>query len=770
MKKIINLLIILCCAFGLAGCANNSTIKESRTIILEVDTEVVPTFASNFGTGSYDSSTKKYTHTIDYIKDLYISLSYDNLKSVTVYIPTKDMQENIITRQVKFGDVLDVEVEITVEGVKTLEGLEIDNTLQYTNLNIGKKNTFKFTLPSREQDYEINFTLPNYRAFSIDLSSDELVSGSAEVNTVAITEDQVYIGFKGYEYSYQIYSFTTNKLLSSGYYYSNEDKTQYILLDNNDSYYVYTSGNSDTNLYKVQQGQDKIIEVKSQRYDNYSYIRFYKNNQEWYGTYYIYEKNNKILRNSSGFYGGIENAGLLLTNEEGDYLYLDDLASKVTPAEGSSYEYIYNINEDDFTPVTIDVTRIHKYTGEVISRDDTYYGYMTPANFNDNVFEITVHEIKSGYLSVTLKDKEGKQIGEKDNINISSDFGGIVYSDTLRTNDGKLVPYLFPIFYENMTLDSCDEYDCYYTYPDQIIDTSVTYTMIKLVEASGNVIDVRPSSGTYVMDEDLELIMGTDINDTLYFELVAGKVYTLHYGEKTYEFTVTENDIKSGNIIIYDSGLSFVNVKIADDITLSYNDLTFVPNSEGIVNIPVENNRDHIQVYLSNSYVNELYVNINIDGSDMYEVRLYALNGGDLYGDYGTEWGSNGLKYVATVNDDASSTLGTNLYQGSGWNRVEHTIEESKFVYSEEYQAYYYDLEAEYDHVVTVPEAWIGSINFDSYVMDWETYKYYVSDDAQIEFGNETITLTDYAEYKYLEITILDNGLGIELVITPKTN
>ena len=207
---------MLICLITLSGCGKTATIKEERTIVLDVNSEVVPSFSSNFGTGSYDEITKKYTHKIDYIKDVYIFLSYDELKTVTVYIPTSDMKDKTITKTVYFGETLDAEVEITIEGVKTLEGLELSDELDYSNLKVGKKNTFKFTLPSREQNYNIKFTLPNYREFEIELKEEDLVSGNAKINAIALTTEQISIGFQGRGYNYKIYSFSTNKLISSG--------------------------------------------------------------------------------------------------------------------------------------------------------------------------------------------------------------------------------------------------------------------------------------------------------------------------------------------------------------------------------------------------------------------------------------------------------------------------------------------------------------------------------------------------------------------------
>ena len=101
MKKIAKYLMILIGIITFAGCEKTATIEESRTIVLNVDSEVVPNFTSNFGTGTYDEISKKYTHKIDYIKDVYIFLSHDDLKTVKVHIPTSDMKNETVTKSVK---------------------------------------------------------------------------------------------------------------------------------------------------------------------------------------------------------------------------------------------------------------------------------------------------------------------------------------------------------------------------------------------------------------------------------------------------------------------------------------------------------------------------------------------------------------------------------------------------------------------------------------------------------------------------------------------
>lgn len=771
MKKILNLLVILCFTLALTGCGNNETIDKTKTIVLEVDTSVVPVFTSNFGSGTYDSTTKKYTHTISYVKDLYISLSYEDLKTVTVHVPTKDMDEDVITKQVEFGKVLDAEIKVTVEGVKSLEGITFDQSLQYSNLQIGKKNTFKLTLPSREQDYNLKFTLPNYRPFDIEITSDDLVSGSADVNVPAITTSQVYIGFEGNQYQYKIYSYTTNKLVASGNNYYDTNKTQYVLLNNDDRYYVKVDNYNGQMVYKVEQGQDKIIKIRSDNYGAQSYLDIRENNNNsFYNDTYIYHKKTNLMRYGSNFYGNIEDIGLII-EKEGNFLYLDDVASKATKHPEYTYNYTYHINESDFVPVSLDITRIDRYTNESFEKNSYYFNDMQAAIFENNIFKITVYEVREGYLKVQLKDEEGNVIEEKDNIHISSYFQGIVYSDRITTKEGKIVPYQFPIFYEEMTMESCNEYECDYTYPAQTIDTSASYTMIKIMTEYGYATTVDSYSNAYLIDDEQEIIMGTNINDTLYFELTAGKEYTLHYNDRSYDFTATEAVIGSGNVIIYPEGTSFISVKIDQDIRVKYREMNFMSDAEGIIQLPLmgENNssdkEDSITIYLSNSYITDRPCYITLDGRDVYEVHLYALAKGN-FNSYDNP-GSNQISYESLViNPDSNQYLMTALYvYTNGHYDQSYKVSIDKFEYDSEYEAYVFDVASEFDHVIQLSNITTNSLNAGTSVVDYPNNIVYINSDSYLYYNGRTYKLESYTQYKHLRVH-LNDGTG-ELEITP---
>ena len=170
------------------------------------------------------------------------------------------MKQETIVKEVEFGDELDAEIEITVEGVKSLEGLEIVNSENIKNLKIGDRNKFKFTLPSREENYILNFTLPGYKDFEVAISKDDLISGMANISTIALNMDQVSIALDGSNYSYKIYSSSTNKIVASGSKESYNTDREHIILENADSYYAYTYNynTGKENLYKINKKNKNI--------------------------------------------------------------------------------------------------------------------------------------------------------------------------------------------------------------------------------------------------------------------------------------------------------------------------------------------------------------------------------------------------------------------------------------------------------------------------------------------------------------------------------
>ena len=758
MKKIAKYLTALICLVTLSGCGKSATIEETRTIVLDIDSEVVPTFSSNFGSGSYDANTKKYTHTIDYIKDLYIFLSYGDLKTVTVHIPTKDMKEKVLTKSVEFGEELDAEVEVTVEGVKNLEGLEIENKDSYYNIEIGSKNTFRFFVPSREENYNLKFTLPNYKEFDIDITKEDLVSGKASIDTIALTTSQVYIGLEGKGYEYKVYSNSTNEVVASGNNYDNFSSINYVVLPNDTAYYIKASPyNKNSRLYKVPVNESIIINLGNNNTSSVGYLRVESSTENYVSTR-LYDKDEGVILNGNSLYKSIESYGLLAEKEDKMY-YLDDLASKVIRGD---YEYNYTVSFDDMEEVSFDITKIHVLTKEIISNSrESYFNVYgeVKATLTNNVFYVTSEEVYSGEVSIDLYTKDNVKVGTVEN-DIYSWFLGDIFSGTI-DYEGKTIPYTFPVFLEDLVHNGHT-----YTYPNQTINVDVSLLTLYFVNDYGDIQYLSESD--FVMDEEKEPIMGSQVGSNAYFELEVNKTYSFKYNDVNYSFTVSNDDIEKGSVYIDRGDVSKIQVKIPKGTYLvvdQFNGMNFYPNSEGFVEVPI-GERKYLQGYVSNGYVNSNSKNIATEDGSICEFSpFYVVNGGSLnWSDsYNVNkfYGSNNIQYmVIELNDENSSypiEVNTNIKVVLEVNISNYKINLNNFVYNEEYKAYYYDLEANFDHVLVFEyeneymrinwsDAHYKYFYYDYINNEW-MYKVYVNDNMIIEsedgLSSYTITSND---------------------------
>lgn len=706
MKKFICLLIMICSALSLTGCGNKDTINTQKTIVLNIDSDVTPNFTSNYGTGTYNEKDKVYTHTIDYVKDLYIYLSYDDLKTVTVYIPTKEMNDNVIVKNVEFGKELDVEVEITVEGVKSLEGLEVDENLEYTNLSIGEKNKFKLILPSRKKDYNIKFTLPEYRKFEIKLDKEQLVGGTFQLNTMAIKEDEIYIGFKGEGYySYEIYSSSTNQLVNSNSFNSYSDKIQYVSLPNNDGYYVSVYGN----LFKVEKGKDKIIELENNISSaHYLNINLDETLPEYYSKAYLYNYVNKTLSIGTSF-DSLENLGLLL-NVNNTYLYMPNLKDKATADNEYTYSYNCNLTKTDFIEVDFELTKINRVTNEIIVKQN--YGDINgndndivSVNFDNNKFKISTFATKTGSVDIDLYNKENVKVTTITRT-IDEWFKSQIISGTI-TYKNKTIPYQIPVFLEDLVYENER-----YTYPNQVIDTESVLTKIYIMDGDGGLYDFgNMHYSPYIIDEDLEVVMGTTVAYDTYFKIKEGKKYTLKSGNESYEFTPTKEDIDSGNIFILNGIGKFVEIKVPDNyfIKTFHQSILLYPNSNNIVKVPITKNETDISFYVSNGEVSYSFYERIEDLENLIIYPFYLVNNGALSNgseDYFVDNIGNESKVYYYIKPKENGVFPTKVLSTikkcTSVSCSESYINISEFTYNETYNAYYYDIEAKTDHKVLI--------------------------------------------------------------------
>lgn len=790
MKKISKYLVLLMSLITLSGCGNKTTIKESRTIILDVDSEVVPNFSSNFGSGSYNTTSKKYTHTIDYIKDLYIFLTYDDLKTVTVHIPTIDMNEKTITRTVEFGQKLDVEVEVTVEGVKTLEGLQILNNLNYSNLKIGKKNTFKLTLPSRDSEYNIKFTLPQYKEFDISLAKKDLVSGGVKVSTIALAIDQVYIGFEGNQYEYRIYSQNTNQIVSSGSNYENQSSTQYVVLPNTEGYYVKTSSSSGkSELYKVNENENALFNLGSTSSYQTGYVNVVGAQQHSYYQSKLYNKDTKTLQNNNIIYGSLDSYGILVKSDQEDkWYYLNDLKSHVQKNPENDWDNKYQVNFSEMVEVAFDVTRIDYVTKEIISNEvenDFYYYYDLHAQFNENVFYLDIEEVKEGTVSIDLYSKDNEKI-KIISSEIYSYFTGDIFSGTVEYQ-GRTIPYVFPVFVQDLIYSNGA-----YSYPNQIIDTDISMLSIKFVDDNGNIQTLGTSD--YIMDEDQEVIMGTQVGNSTYFELQAGSTYTFKRMNKEYTFTLSEEDIDAGYVFVMNETIEKVQFKVPKGHYLIASDLEgmeFYPDANGIVSIPKIGN-GMIRVSLSNGYATSYSKETDIPDGIIYEFLPFyvidnlVIEAGENYSSNEIE-GTNGIIYYS-VNPYDGATI--EYLQTNAIRREKNSIDEfykvnlNEFEYNDEYKAYHYkNFEEMFDHIVefeyeylidelTWSDNYYKATYYDRRIGNFIT-KVYLINGTTISYGYEgdkdEYTFTN-SDNKNLKITLHYDGMLHQIIVEQVNN
>ncbi len=763
MNKKSKSIFLILSALAISACST-PTIEEERTIILEVDSEVTPNFSSNYGNGSYDESTGKYTHKINSIKDVYITLSYEDLKSITVYIPTSEMNSPTITKTVDFGVELDAEVEIAVEGVKTLEGIVFEDNPNISNLKLGKKNTFTFNIPSREHDEIIKFTLPGYKKFEINIDKEDLITGIAKLSQVALRMDQVYVAIDGVELSYEIYSMSTNELVASGRKYSYENKSrEYILLNNDDSYYmnVIYHYNGTSNLYKINKNENFILEGKNIRND-YGYLELTLNGEYYYRPSYLYDKVNKIITNGSSMTNKINSLGVITKNEQDEWVYIDNL---VTNNLGNdTYNHYYEIDYSASIPIEFNVTRIHSFTNEIISSGiendfNIYENSIISVELEGSTFNISVYENEIDMLSIDLYDSEENVIHTITHP-INQTFSTSIINGTF-TYQGRKVPYRVPLFKEDIVYN-----DGTYSYIGKpIVDTTVS--LVEIVYIDKNINEGHLSDSAYLTGPDGIPILKTDIGDwKTYFELEVNVTYTLHNYAKQYEFTLTDKDIANGVVIIWDTSIKYAQVKVPNGYhILIQNDIKLLPNDNNIVNVPVDYENYENRICLSNGLVTvcidqpleenqyaELgaFYTFGLNNAFVEEIlNVQTFNGYD----------DNGIIYYYFKGLYPSMIINTHMFNSADEQIIFNTDD---FTYNEDLNAYYYSIEDTSNYIVN----WDYRLGYNK-VKWFQIDQYiYITEGNIITYRDIDYDLSTYGSKK-LNITVVDDGYTSSIEITP---
>lgn len=767
MKKIIGLIFSL--LLLLVGCAPTQTIYEEKTIIVNIESDVSPKFAANFGEGSYNENTKVYTHKIDYIKDLYIYITFEGYKTQTLYIPTIEMSNDIIEKTITFNTMLDAEIEFNIDNIDSLEGLKVISPANYTDLIIKSKNKFSIVVPSREKDYEIKFELPNYKEFKKDVKSDELVSGMMRIEIPAIKVDQVYIGFKPSDYNYSIYSYATNEVVASAYMssYDNEGKIKYHILSNNTAYYVRLNiyGKGVEKVLKVDQNENFVFENNSQNVPSsligYVYVT------DTVSNYMLHDKTTNMVTGVNELFHSLDKYGVIILKDN-EYYYCNDI-SKILNKEKSNDSYYYLKDDMEFfEKVTVKlktINPINNSTNEKVLTDESVYD--ASATIENGIITLTSYQFEEGEINCNLYDKNGNYITSLKRY-IHPRFDGEVVEGAINV-EGKNVIYKFPLLPEDLVYEN-DEYK----------DVNITLTneknlvsiLLTIKEKESQMIQISETDNAHLKDDNFNIVVPQYFDGIAFFEVVANTKYTLTFGEDTREVYVTQEDINNGMLFLFEDDTQLVKLKIPEgyDVQISgLANMDMFPRKNGIITFPA---KESIYGFLSNGYAQRDFY-FALDGRDLYKLEPFlVMNRPFLQMNEARVITNNQYIYYYDSSKDTYDFQIRSYYIqfvydeiGQMYTEDNYQIPFNKFKYDENLKGYYCDFEPLFSKVVVIKEFY-SSIYLSNYIkINYDgPYDgcYYMSGTTYAFYNGVKYDLSKY-ESKYLILSIAPGGQTINI-------
>ena len=538
MKRLKYLVLVLVFSvFILISCAGNRR-DTPRTIELTVDSNIVPEFSANYGEGTYNESSKVYTHNVDYVKDLYIYLSKDEYKTEKVEIKAAEMVDDVIKKTVKFGNRVPCSVRITFGEVDDISDVTYDSTIIKDAKVNGNIMTFEY--PDKNDPKELVFKKDGYQDIKVSLTKETMASGVLDVKYPFIKDDEVAVTFTGgmqySNYSYLISEFDTNKVVAQGNYSTNGKN--YVLLSKDKKYYVLFQG---SDIFVIEKGESKTIDVSkyNYRYDNDSFGIQFDNRS----PLVVDKRTNKVVEN---YYSGLDSLEnyFFVTMENGKVYIAYDITGIVTKVDekgygNNMYRYAIDDNLSDFTEVSTDLTVKNKITGETLTEYDSYNLSYESIKYENNKLVGEAVYLPSANCKVNLVDANKNILATLTNeIYISSNMNDSYQSGSIEV-DGKPIAYGFPLFIKNLVYDSTKHS---YTYPDQMVDTSKQYIRILDSNLQTNHLDLSDEKGRAV-----------NRTENGYYEVTVNTKYyyndPYNYNNKL-ELTVTEADINRGFVIL----------------------------------------------------------------------------------------------------------------------------------------------------------------------------------------------------------------------------
>lgn len=792
MKKLFKFILPL--LMLLSSCGSTSLTKET-TIILDVESNVVPTFTANFGEGKYENKT--YTHHISYYKDLYIYMSYEGLATETVYIPASEMTSSTIRKNVTFGKDLKSKIAVTAEYIDDISKatVETNNKLLNTKYFDKRKKVVEFTFEGRKEDIDITFKLDGYKDTLVHINKENLEAGLYSAKAMFLKTDQQAVIVQG-DYDVSLYDAdTSNYITSIGGKYSSGSGA--YIIDTNKSYYVRYYDNNllgYVNL-KVDNETGLTVDTGSEaiRYTGrplFYVSGFYdKNNKDFYiGGYRALFINKKkgFITTDYNIYENPSDYGVLFgvndyeSPDVDKVYYLEDfnsLARDVVTLDNYSSAKVYTSIEDiKALPLVNLKFNLHNYFNyddifdiwtAIIDFDGNYRDYV----FRDNSFYIETVSLPYGYLDFEAYDQHDVVI-YSERVYLINGLDGI---DKMLDIDGKKVP-LFSHLYLNKF--DYDKSTYRYTYKEKVvIDTSLNYVTLVNTDVTdnpevlNNISSIKKSSG-----EDAKYIASKYIIPTL------GESYVIRMQDgRSFNYTPSELDLKSGVAYLGNKKLDF-SFRVNEG--LSY---TLTNATSTYYNSLYEYTKDGIHYYRpypnERGQYSEMYFTLSIKkcedliGEYYFRNRVYDYAGKDIdatpylkhgFTNYVTD--NPGITYE-TMNQQTIIVYGAYkdndaMLKATNINDANDVLKVTKndFVYDPALGIY--RLKDDFNYVVIDAEYNVKyNITFDKPIYRYESYVdniFVVSKDAVVTYKENSYNLADYP-YTYLTFS----GDDTTLTITP---
>ena len=594
MKKILKFIAPLLLLLSSCGVSN---FNKDTTVILDVTTNVTPTFSANFGDGSYENNV--YTHHVNLRKDLYIYLSYEGLATETVFIPAGEMGASTIRKSVVFGNSLSSIVTITADNIDDISAatIETNNKLVDTKYDAKKKKVVKLTFEGRDTDLDITLKLEGYKDTKVHIAKERLVGGLYSMNqTFAKTNETVLTVLNA---NGAIYEYPSAKKVKDVYSF-NGNMNNYIL-DTEKQYFVaYYDTNNHQRVKLIDRENGLFIEGGNDYSQDSDYLGNFelyfvrnpeeKENKEYLNPYFVNTETNEVVSNIGLYskYTKNHHYAIIFQTWYQDYygwFIIPDFASLTLHKEGDKYNSRYS-----YTLSTLElVQRINVYQEayNILNPDEklgeyTYLDYInkpTKYEVRDNNYYVKKYDVdRTKKVFTPIVDEKGNKL-----FDTSFDFRDLaLYNEDIVVNGKEKEINIF--FIEDLL--TYDEANACYRYPQVMVDTSKSY--IRVYNASrGGWVNFQT-----VYDVTADEFVPT--KDDTYFEGEADHTYIVYTWDTSMEIKLTAEDVETG---IYVTGTKYDYLLKAPEgynITLdTYNPLKiFYEDAEGRMHLITNKNPD----------------------------------------------------------------------------------------------------------------------------------------------------------------------------------